>query len=190
MPPQVSACNHNGIVTKVEYPINAAILSDLAKAGGIPDNLMKEGITLEPWSLAYRPPKYKAANMAFLKDHRVTIDEIQESLREDRTLNLPDFDIHRNTSEFSIFTTIPSLDVIALFIGIVVLVVYKFKRWATILATLSSPSAVNGYTFVEPTPCPSPLTCATVQDTWGAAGISIILPAVNTHYYLSIRSVV
>ena len=89
---------------------------------------MKEGISLEPWSLAYRPPKYKAADIAFLKDHRVTIDEIQESLREDCTLNLPDFDIHRNTIEFSIFTTIPSLVVIALFIGIVVLVVYKFRR--------------------------------------------------------------
>ena len=47
----MSACNHNGMVAKVEHP--AAILSDLAKAGGIPDNLVKEGISLEPWSLAY-----------------------------------------------------------------------------------------------------------------------------------------
>ena len=174
----MSACNHNGMVTKVEYPINAAILSDLAKAGSIPDNLMKEGISLEPWSLAYKPPQYKAADMSLLKDHQVTIDEIQESLRENRILNLPDFDKHRNTSEFSGFSAIPSIIVIALFIGIVVLVLYKFRRWAAIFATLSSPSAVKGYTFVEPTPCPKTPICATVRDVWGAASISIILPAV------------
>ena len=178
VPPQVSACNHNGLVTKVEYPINAAILSDLAKAGTIPDNLIREGVSLEPWSVAYKPPKYKAADMAILKNQKVTINEIQESLREDHLLTLPDFDIHKKTSEFSVFTTIPSLIVIVLFIGIGALVFYKFRRWAAILGAVSSPAAVKGYTFVEPTPCPAIPTCATVPDVWMAASVSIILTAV------------
>ena len=94
------------------WAINTAIISDLAEAGEVPEKLITEGMSLEPWAVAYKPPKYKAADTALLAHHKVSVDQIQQSLRETRLLRLPDFDINSKTSEFSLMTTIPSVIII------------------------------------------------------------------------------
>ena len=174
LPPQVSACSKNDRVTKVEYPINAALLSDLADAGEIPDSLIKEGMSLEPWAIAYKPPKYRAADTALLARQQVSVDEIQNSLRENRLIRLPDFDINSKTSEFSLLTTIPSLIVIGIVVAIMACVFYKLRYMGAVLAALSGPTATNAYTFVDPTPCPIIDRCATVEDMWMTSSVALV----------------
>ena len=48
LPPQISACSSKTRITRVEYPINTGILSDLAEAGEIPEKLITEGMSLQP----------------------------------------------------------------------------------------------------------------------------------------------
>ena len=178
LPPQVSACKRKDLVTNVEYPINAAILLDLAEAGQIPDTLLKEGSSLQPWAVAYKPPKYKAADTNILANHKVKVDDIQRSLRENRPLHLPNFDETKSSGSFSTFTTIPSVTLGILFIIVVALIFYRYRHVAMIFAALSNPPAVKGYVFKDPTPCPAVPQCATVQELWGMSSMVLILPTI------------
>ena len=91
----------------------------------------------------------------------LTVDQIQQSLKENRLLRLPDFDINSKTSKFSLMTTIPSVIIIGIIMTIVALAFYKIRRLSVILAALSSPLATQAYVFEDQAPCPIPLECAT-----------------------------
>ena len=160
LPPQILASSSKTTFTRVEYPLNTAILSDLAEAEEIPEKLIPERMSLQPWSVAYKPPKYKAADTALLAHHKVSVHQIQESLRENRLLHLPDFVINSKT----LMTTIPSVIIICIIMTIVALVFYEIRRLSVILAALSSPLATQAYVFEDQAPCPIPLECATGED--------------------------
>ena len=169
LPPQIASCNRDSLVTKVEYPINAAILADLSEANRLPVNLVRDEMTSEPWALASKPPQYKAADSAMLVDHEIPASVIRDSIKTSELLKLPNFDKERNASNFSFKRDIPSVLTAVFVLGLFALVFYRLRAMGAVLAALAAPRVSQAYVIPRAKQLPLIPECATLHDVWSSS---------------------